>query len=362
MKKKQRCLFKRFAALVAALVLCAALCVPCFASNNASTKKWVIVAEEQRRAENGELSTYFKLSPYYNGALYAAPFQTSLRFVDSSFDDSHRYDVWMIPTNYPDWWRADIPLGGVAYVDISNVTVISNSIPDSDVSSIRFVPVDKSYSFTVINSRYSSGSSLSLPLFAYPYGLYRQTSSGSYFFQPISSFNFSVPDGGFGSLQSCSQYVFTPISGYDSLSPMPEYLFYNASSSRLAWCVMPGNYSPPKGGILKVTAVLSYWVDANKLPAGLQIGDEFPADTDAFDQLRDDLIDQFPEASENIENGKSTLTGWNDTETVDTDVASTSISALNAMFQNLGQFLFIVSLMVFGAVVLRMFIKKAVDG
>ena len=78
--------------------------------------------------------------------------------------------------------------------------------------------------------------------------------------------------------------------------------------------------------------------------------------------MRETLIDQFPEASENIQNGKSTLTGWNDTETVDTDVASSAMSALNAMFQNLGQYLFIVSLMVFGAVVLRMFIKKAVDG
>lgn len=114
--------------------------------------------------------------------------------------------------------------------------------------------------------------------------------------------------------------------------------------------------------ILTVSVAISFWVDANKLPAGLRVGDEFPANTDAFDQMRDDLIDQFPEASENIQNGKDTLTGWNDTETVDTDVASSSISALNAMFQNLGGFLFIVSLMVFGAVVLRMLIRKAVDG
>ena len=93
----------------------------------------------------------------------------------------------------------------------------------------------------------------------------------------------------------------------------------------------------------------------------MQVGDEFPADTDAFDQLRDDLIEQFPEASENIENGKSTLAGWNDTQTVGEDVASSSLGVLNGLFQNLGQFLFVVSLMFFGAVVLRMFIKKAVS-
>lgn len=130
----------------------------------------------------------------------------------------------------------------------------------------------------------------------------------------------------------------------------------NLSSDRLVLGCLVSNsvYS-------SMSAEISFWVDANKLPAGLQVGDEFPADTDAFDQLRDELLDQFPEASENIENGKSTLTGWNDTETVDTDVASTTLSILDAMFQNLGTFLFTVSLMIFGAVVLRMFIKKAVS-
>lgn len=362
MNKKFRCLFKRFAALVAAMMLCASLCVPAFASNNASTKKWVIVAEDQRRAENGELSTYFKLSPYYDGSLYATPFETTLSFVDSSFDNSGRYDVWMIPTNYPDWWRSDIPLGGVSYVEISNVTVVRNTIPNSSSSYIYFLPVDKGYSFTVTNSFYSSASSLSVPLFAYPYGLYRQTASDTYYFQHATGIYSSVPGGSFASLQSCSQMVVSPLSGSSVLVASPEYVFYNASSSRLAWCVIPSGYSAPSGGVLRVTAVLSYWVDANKLPAGLQVGDEFPADSDAFDQLRDELLDQFPEASENIHNGKDTLTGWNDTETVDTGVASSAMSALNAMFQNLGSFLFIISLMVFGAVVLRMFIRKAVDG
>ena len=94
----------------------------------------------------------------------------------------------------------------------------------------------------------------------------------------------------------------------------------------------------------------------------MQVGDEFPANNDAFDNLRDELLKQFPEVGDNIENGKPTIQGWNDTETVDSDVAVTSISALNAMFQNLGGFLFIISLMVFGAVVLRMLIRKAVDG
>ena len=137
----------------------------------------------------------------------------------------------------------------------------------------------------------------------------------------------------------------------------------NLSSDDLILGVaLPGDYSTQSAYILTVSVAISFWVDANKLPSGLQVGDEFPANTDAFDDMRDTLIEKFPEASENIETGKDKLNGWNDTETVDTDVASSAMSVLNGMFQNLGSFLFIVSLMVFGAVVLRMFIRKAVDG
>ena len=172
-------------------------------------------------------------------------------------------------------------------------------------------------------------------------------------------------------METRQNLVYTPInlsfSGTSDFNVGLSYPFYNCSSSDLIWIVLPRNLiasstSAMAGSFISVRCTISYWVDANKLPAGLKVGDEFPADTDAFDQLRDDLIEQFPEASENIENGKATIQGWNDTETVDTDVASTSISVLNALFQNLGGFLFLVSLMVFGAVVLRMLIRKAVDG
>jgi hypothetical protein len=76
-KKKQRCFVKRFAALVAALMLCASLCVPAFASNNASTKKWVIAQEATMPTESGVNGKYFKLSPYVNGEVYAAPITTN---------------------------------------------------------------------------------------------------------------------------------------------------------------------------------------------------------------------------------------------------------------------------------------------
>lgn len=368
MKKKQRCLLKRFAALVAALMLCSALCVPVLASNNASSKKWVVVDEDQRRGENGVLTRYLKVSPYENGALYAATFNTQFLSVVSNPASSglKTYDTWATPVNYPDWWRADLPLGRTAYVEFDSVTYLAGSWPSgSSVSTILFLPVNSQYSFDVTVSKYSSANSITSVAPCYPVRV-STFYNGSSTTRTCAGFTVDCGGSVIGPFSDKSQLVLSASTdgGFDFFS---VDTFANLSSNDLAWIVLPGNLfsisaNNPLNGYVSVSAVVSFWIDANKLPSGLQIGDEFPADTDAFDQLRDDLIEQFPEASDNIENGKDTIQGWNDTETVDTDVASTSISALNAMFQNLGGFLFIVSLMVFGAVVLRMLIRKAVDG
>lgn len=368
MKKKQRCFVKRFAALVAALIMCAALCVSAFASNNASSNKWVVVAEDQRRGENGVLTRYLKVSPYANGALYASTFTTQfLSVISHSFSSGIKtYDTWATPVNYPDWWRADLPLGRTAYVEFDKVTYVAGSWPSgASVSSILFLPVNSQYSFDVTVSKYSSANAITSVAPCYPVRA-STFNDGSSTTRTASGFTVELGSSLIGPFSDKSQLVLSAATdgGFDFLS---VDTFGNLSSNDLAWIVLPGNLFSISsdnyiGGYLSVSAVVSFWIDANKLPSGLQIGDEFPADTDAFDQLRDDLIDQFPEASDNIETGKDTIQGWNDTETVDTDVASTSISVLNAMFQNLGGFLFIVSLMVFGAVVLRMLIRKAVDG
>lgn len=378
MKKKQRCLLNRFAALVAALMLCASLCVPVFASNNASTRKWRVIASEQRTGENGSLTTYFKLSPYENGALYQVPLYTRFGAASKSISGSTVYDVWAEPLNYPDWWRSDIPLGSRSYVEISNIQGLSCQFNGSKPSSFAILPVHRDTLMRFSFSSYSSASSFSGALSAVPVRFHR--SSGSLIdIVDVGNFGFSfektdVNDSSFsvtGALETRQNLVYTPIdlsfSGSTDFDVGLTYPFYNCSSSDLIWIVLPRNLiasstSAMYGSFARVRCTISYWVDANKLPAGLQVGDEFPADTDAFDQLRDDLINQFPEASENIENGKDTIQGWNATETVDSDVASTSIFALNALFQNLGGFLFIISLMFFGAVVLRMLIRKAVDG
>lgn len=374
MKIKQRCLLKRFAALVAALVICLALCVPCFASNNASSQKWVVSGESNLKTQSGAIGRYLQLTPYVGGEVYATNFSSLFVARDSTIDGNTVHYECVIPFDYPDWWRSALPLGANTYIAIDNVRFLHGSqgggLTSSDnysPSSVVFYPLNDVYSFD-----------LSLPL---PYGSDKVVSSkfAGYFTrssynsdssQNVAANGIYVAVGSSSSttlLQDCSQVVastgfnFSQLYGSNGLSLMPIKTLYNLSSDHLVLAVAPYGFT---GSVayLEVTAEISFFVDANKLPAGLKVGDEFPANTDAFDKLRDDLIEQFPEASENIQHGKFTLTGWNDTETVDTDVASSAMSALNAMFQNLGSFLFIISLMVFGAVVLRMLIRKAVDG
>lgn len=379
MNKKFRCFFNRFVALLAALMLCASMCVPALGSNNASTRKWRVIASDERMGENGSLTTYFKLSPYEDGALYQVPLYTRFGAASKTISGSTFYDVWAEPVNYPDWWRSDIPLGARSYVEISNVQGLSYRFNGAtSQTSFSILPVHRDSLMRFSFSAYSSASSFSGDLSAFPVRFHRYF-GGSPDIVDVgnSGYNFEktdVNDSSFsviGPLDSRQNLVYTPIdlsfSGSTDFDVGLSYPFYNCSSSDLIWIILPRNLyasstSAMFGSYASVRCTISYWVDANKLPAGLQVGDEFPADTDAFDSLRDELINQFPEASENIQNGKDTIEGWNDTETVDTDVASTAIEVLNALFQNLGGFLFIVSLMVFGAVVLRMLIKKAVDG
>lgn len=390
MNKKHACLLKRFAALVASLVLCSSLVVPCFASNNASSRKWVVRSEAQMTAENGTVSRFLELVPYENGDVYATPITTAYSTLvlspSSLASDSHNNWALMLnPVNYPDWWRSSIPLGANSYVSFSNARLRSSTVSapgispsTSSFSVYAFTPslgisVTAPYSEAGNNQYFLSGSSVFYPVNMYydassssvgggswilpPHNVSYGSSTATYLLQDFSQFCFSTASL-FGSSHSFS-------STSTGLSLSSFYPHYNASSDSLVFAVMPSNISITSydfSGVLSVSVEISFFVDASKLPAGLQVGDEFPADTDAFDKLRDELIKQFPEASENIENGKDTIQGWNDTETVDTDVASTSISVLNALFQNLGGFLFVISLMVFGAVVLRMLIRKAVDG
>lgn len=386
MNKKHACFLKRFAALVAALMLCASLCVPCFASNNASTQKWVITEQKQLANESGTQSTYFHVSPYVNGDLYRTRFITESSSIQSTVSGDC-YDWWSLPVNYPDWWRAPVPLGSRSYIQIDSPRVIewrhtsgtSITSGESLSGTLEFLLVNPDYGFSVSRSYTSSAMTLSQDVLLYPVDTMAsvETTSGPTLSRSLAdgirfpNISSNLNQSGIQAIESFSQVIMGFNPYYSSSNETLNFslrsmsVLYNASSDSLILFVSyPSWHTPYTPGKyrLEASAVVSYWIDSNKLPPGLSVGDEFPANNDAFENLREELLEKFPEASDQIETGKDTIEGWNDTETVDTDVASTSISVLNALFQNLGGFLFIVSLMIFGAVVLRMLIRKAVDG
>lgn len=375
----------RVGALLSTCLVLVTMVVPAFASNNATSRKWVVVSETSLDAESGSKAKYFELVPYENGQRYAAVITTSYgSVVFSDGSESNIQLVLMDAVNSPDWWRSSLPLGSWAYVSFGKPNFIEASYNGSSESptSFQIFLLNSTYALkatgTYSNSTYSpNGYSQFQVTSNYPFycaggvsPVYTSSGHSTNYFQPASVY-LPLNSTSMVKIQNYTQFAYSSLMfgsslrGWGSLGIYETQPFSNLSSDELVFAVIPSShtyYSANSYGYCSISVPISFFIAADKLPAGLKIGDEFPADTDAFDQLRDDLIKQFPEASENIENGKSTLNGWNDTETVGQDVAESSLSVINGLFQNLGQFLAVVSLMIFGAVCLRMLIKKAVSG
>lgn len=384
---------KRFAALLAALVSSFCFCLPCFASNNASTFEWVVTSSKQMYGENGQLTNYFQLSPFVDGNFYAATFET--RFLsyrgsyldgDSSSGSSYALhpQVWGCPVNYPDWWRADLPLGRNSYVQFDKLTFIPSGSSSlfSDLTSVSFLPQNKAYSFDITADNVVQKKKYPNP------DVHLSSRFPFYLIYTYSqSTDNDVNDNHVGGDLLC--LTGKPVS-YGSTSPVTylmsedqcvltlnqnnlHYSYYwidsmaNASLSQIEWLVMPdiSTWSDDQklqlnDKILKVSAEVSFWIDANKLPVGLEIGDSFPA-SDQFDSLRDSLLDEY-EVEKQIGDTRVYLDdAINGFYSVDSDVASGASGLLGALFQNLAPFLFSVSVLCLGAVFLRIVLRKAVD-
>ena len=382
---------KRFAALLAVLVSSFCFCLPCFASNNAASFEWVVTASKQMYGENGQLTDYLQLSPFVDGNFYAATFETRFLSYRGSYyvgPDSPTYhthpQVWGCPVNYPDWWRADLPLGRTSYVQFDKLTFIptGSSSLFSDLTSVSFLPQNKIYSFDITADQVVEKQKYPDP---------DVHLSGKFPFYLIYTYsqatNNDVNDSFVGGDLLCLTGM--PVS-YNASSPviysMSEdqcvltlnqnnlhYSYYwidsmaNASLSQIEWLVMPdiSSWSDEQklqlnDKILKVSAEVSFWIDANKLPAGLEVGDSFPA-PDQFDSLRDSLLDKYDVEKQIDETDTYLDEAINGFHSVDSDVASGASGLLGGLFQNLDTFLFSVSLLCLGAVFLRIVLRKAVS-
>lgn len=125
-------------------------------------------------------------------------------------------------------------------------------------------------------------------------------------------------------------------------------------------CFWLSSKSNPILAISGIVFAPSLWVPKFMLPSDVQVGDWISHGT--MDKLQDQLVNDFDVNSDTLKNSKQNFDSWQNSNTIDTDVADTGLNIINALMQNVGQFAFIVSLLCFGAVVLRVLIRKAVEG
>lgn len=393
MIKNYRCFFKRFAALLAVLVSSFCFCLPCFASNNASTFQWVVTAKEDKYGENGQLTPYLQLSPFVDGQFYAATFET--RFVsyrgsyyvgehtDSSSYTTHP-QVWGCPVNYPDWWRADLPLGRTAYVQFDKLTFIpTGSSPlFSDLTAVSFFPQNKSYSFdiTIDNAvekqKYPDPDvHLSSRFPFYLIYTYSQATNNDVNDSHVGG-DLLINTGKPVSYGDSSPTIWSMSELQCVLTLDQNNLHYsyvwidtmaNASLSQIEWLVMPNlsgwtdaQMLQLNDKILKVSAEVSFWLDANKLPAGLDVGDSFPA-SDPFDSLRDSLMDEYDVEQKTKDTKKFLDDSVNNFNSVDESVRDSAFSFLSPFLDSFGSILLPAFIMLLGAGLLRIVLRKAVS-
>lgn len=129
------------------------------------------------------------------------------------------------------------------------------------------------------------------------------------------------------------------------------------SSVAYAWVA---NKASPTGSLSGLWFIPTLSVPLQYLPSGVQFGDWISAAD--LEKMQDQLVNDFGVSTDTLKESKQNFDSWQNSNTIDTDVANTGLDIINALMQNVGQFAFIVSLLCFGAVVLRVLIRKAVEG
>lgn len=396
MKKKQRCLFKRFAALVAALVISLSLPVSAFAASDTEADmpsvsdflshrgSWFIW-----RTRNIGGYSYYELccSPVSftssgqvdTSRTFAFPYKSSSYFdigINSGSDLRYYYACALpVPlAGHSGYWSElpSFPVGVLDRLGLACYVSLYSSPSWFDSSYFVFLtpsfsssPYNVSFSNTIDSSTDSiTASEFPTPLYSFPFA-FRSGSS-------TSRYSYVVQGGSSSAVITLSSQNFVLsfnttkfLSDNSSFSSYPST--FSCPSSDLGLVVIK-QVVPPSGGTINSASSFSpntpfslnptLLVPVGMLP-DVKLGDWI---SDSPEDLQDAITKEFDVDSDKLKDSKDSLNSWNSASSVDTDLANTSLSTINALFQNLGQFLAIVSLMVFGAVVLRMLIRKAVDG
>lgn len=392
MKKKHACLLKRFAALVAVLVLVFSLSVPAFATSNTEAD---MPSLDDFYSHHGSWFVWRKLiysgidciellcSPIaVSGSSYTLPY--SISYSTDAFDVSYlandsglAYD-YACAFPYPlrgasGLWSElpSFPIGFGFSPQTSVVRVYSTSPQPSGTYGFltsSFSRSDRILSFgnTAGSSSGSSTDTLdsftfSSPFYSYPFAFRESTSSSAsgYVLQGGDS-SFIVPPNAYSNLRNINLNSNRYLLGTHSFVPYPSGYIIPSSDIGFVFVRKPSSSPVYSASAFDTTASFSFslLVPASLLP-DIKLGGWL---SDSPEDLQDAITNEFDIDSDTLTNSKNDLNSWNSASSVDSDVASGASGLLGALFQNLGTFLFSVSLLCFGAVFLRMLIRKAVDG
>lgn len=392
MKKKQRCLFKRFVALVAALVLVFSFSVPAFAVSDTEADmpslddfyshhgSWFVWRKVRYKGID-----FFELlsSPLsVSGSSYSLPY--SISYSTNAFNinylanDSGKTVSYACAFPYPlrgasGLWSElpSFPVGSGVSQSTCVVRIYGTSPQPSDSFTFLASAVSSSDHFLSFSnsSGSSSGSStdtldsftFSSPFYSYPFAIREVTSSSQSGYILKGGDNSSVvPPSEVFRIRYSDLVGTYLLLGASSFIPYPVGASIPSSNLGFVFVKKPSSSFVTSVSDFNTTGsfAFSLWVPLSLL-SNVKLGDWV---SDSPEDLQDAITNEFDIDSGTLEDSHDKLNSWNSSSTVDSDVASGASGLLGGLFQNLGTFLFSVSLLCFGAVVLRMLIRKAVDG
>ena len=392
MKKKHACLLKRFAALVAVLVISFSLPVSALAASDTEAD---MPSLDDFYNHHGSWFVWRKLiysgidcvellcSPIaVSGSSYTLPY--SISYSTDAFDVSYlandsglAYDyacAFPYPLRGASGLWSELPSFpiGFGFSPQTSVVRVYSTSPQSS-GTYGFLTSSFSRSDRILSFGNTAGSSsgsstdtldsftFSSPFYSYPFAFRESTSSSAsgYVLQGGDS-SFIVPPNSYSNLNNINLNSNRYLLGTHSFVPYPSG--YTIPSSDIGFVfVQKPSFSPVySASAFDTTAsfAFSLLVPASLL-SDVKLGDWL---SDSPEDLQDVITNEFGVDSDTLKNSKDNLNSWNSASSVDSDVASGASGLLGGLFQNLGTFLFSVSLLCFGAVVLRMLIRKAVDG
>lgn len=392
MKKKHACLLKRFAALVAALVVSFSLPVSSLAvsdteaampslddfySHHGSWYVWRSITQ------SGFLYYELLCSPIsVSGTSYSLPY--SVPYSTNAFDVSYlandsglAYDyacAFPLPLRGASGYWSELPSFPIGMSSTTGTCMVRvYSTVDQPSGTYGFLTSSFSRSDRILSFGNTAGSSsgsstdtldsftFSSPFYSYPFAIRESSSSSASGYVLQGGYtNFIVPLSNYLSARFIHLASARYLRGTHSFVPYPSGYTIPSSDIGFVFVEQPSTSFVYSASSFDTTGsfAFSLLVPASRLP-DVKLGGWL---SDSPEDLQDAITNEFDIDSGTLKDSKDNLNSWNSTSSVDSDIASGASGLLGGLFQNLGTFLFSVSLLCFGAVVLRMLIRKAVDG